>query len=117
MHDLLFEKQKDHMVPSLKHYAADLGLDSTRFEECLDSGKYHADIQKDVGDGAAAGIKGTPSFFIGKSDPGDLITGTIVRGAQPLANFQKIIDQLLSDHESDVGAPTVSGESSPTPLP
>ncbi len=87
MHDVLFQNQKDLTVPSLKRYAANLGLDPTTFESCLDSGKYEANIQQDVDDGAAAGIRGTPSFFIGKSDPGDSITGTIVRGAQPLANF------------------------------
>jgi len=117
MHDALFQNQKDLMVPSLKQYAAKLGLDSTIFEGCIDSGKYQADIQKDIDDGAAAGIRGTPSFFIGKSGTGDSITGTIVRGTQPLANFQKNIDQLLSDHASDVGASPVAAEPSPTRLP
>ncbi|MDR4461776.1 MAG: DsbA family protein [Nitrospirales bacterium] len=104
MHDALFQNQKDLMVPSLKRYAADLGLESTTFGECLDSGKYQAEIQKDISDGAAAGISGTPSFFIGKSGSGDSITGTIIRGAQPLAKFQTIIDQLLSDHDSKTDA-------------
>ncbi|MDT3779827.1 DsbA family protein [Nitrospira sp. MA-1] len=117
MHVALFQNQKDLTVPSLKQYAADLGLDSTTFGECLDSGKYEVNIQKDVDDGAAAGIRGTPSFFIGKSGSEDSITGTIVRGAQPLANFQTIIDQLLGDHAEDVDAPSVPGERSPAPLP
>ncbi len=117
MHDVLFEKQNDLMVPSLKHYAEELGLDSTTFEECLDSGKYQVAIQKDVEDGGAAGIRGTPSFFVGKSGSGDSITGTIIRGAQPLVKFQTIIDQLLNDHASDAGAPSVSGEGSPAFVP
>ena len=117
MHDALFQNQKDLTVPSLKQYAANLGLDSTTFETCLDSGKYQADIQKDVDDGAAAGIRGTPSFFIGKSGPGDSITGTIVRGAQPLANFQTIIDQVISDQDSNVDVPAAPGEPSPARVP
>jgi protein-disulfide isomerase len=117
MHDVLFEKQNDLMLPSLKQYAAELGLDFTTFEECLDCGKYQVAIQKDVEDGGAAGIRGTPSFFIGKSGSEDSLTGTIVRGAQPLANFQGILDQLLSDHASDVGAPSVSGERSSARVP
>ena len=117
MHDMLFEKQDDLMVPSLKHYAEELGLNSATFEECLDSGKYQVAIQKDVEDGGAAGIRGTPSFFVGKSGSGDSITGTIIRGAQPLVNFQTIINQLLSDHASDVGASSVSGEGSPAFVP
>ena len=55
MHDALFQKQNDLTVPSLKQYAADLGLNSTRFNECLDSGKYQDEIQKEVAKGAAAG--------------------------------------------------------------
>ncbi len=117
MHDVLFEKQNDLMLPSLKQYAAELGLDSTTFEECLDSGKYQVAIQKDVEDGGAAGIRGTPSFFVGKSGSGDSITGTIIRGAQPLAKFQTIIDQLLSDHGSDAGVSPESDESPPARLP
>ncbi len=117
MHDALFQNQKDLTVPSLKQYAANIGLDPTTFEACLDSGKYQADIQQDVDDGGAAGIRGTPSFFIGKSGPGDSITGTIVRGAQPLANFQTIIEQLLNDHAPDVGIPSESGEPSPARVP
>jgi protein-disulfide isomerase len=118
MHDALFQNQNDLTVPSLKQYAADLGLDSTTFVECLDSGKYQVAIQKDVDDGGAAGIRGTPSFFIGKSGSGDSITGTIIRGAQPLAKFQTIIEQLLSDHGSDAGGVSPeSDESPPARLP
>ncbi|HBP90449.1 MAG TPA: hypothetical protein DD706_22490, partial [Nitrospiraceae bacterium] len=117
MHDALFQNQKDLTVSALKQYATDLGLDATTFGECLDSGKYEVNIQKDVDEGGGAGIRGTPSFFIGKSGSEDSITGTIVRGAQPLINFQTIIDQLLGDQAGDVGAPSVPGEGSPTPLP
>ncbi len=117
MHDVLFERQNDLMVPSLKQYAGELGLDSTRFEECLDSGKYQVAIQKDVADGQAAGISGTPSFFVGKSGSGDSITCTIIRGAQPLATFQAIIQQLLSDHASKADASPKSDEHFPDRLP
>jgi len=117
MHDLLFQNQKDLTLPSLKHYAAELGLNSLNFEECLESGKYQVAIQKDVADGTAAGIRGTPSFFIGKSGPQDSITGTIIRGAQPLANFRTVIDQLLSKPGSKADAPPEAGEPSPTHQP
>ncbi len=91
MHDVLFQKQKDLSIPSLKQYAQDMGLDTEAFGGCLDSGKYQADIQKDMADGAKAGVRGTPSFIIGKTGTGETITGTLVRGAQPLARFQQVI--------------------------
>ena len=52
MHDVLFHKQKDLMIPSLLQYAGDLGIDTEAFRDCLDSGKYAADIQKDIGEGS-----------------------------------------------------------------
>lgn len=91
MHDVLFQKQKDLSIPSLKQYAQDMGLDAEAFGGCLDSGKYQADIQKDVAVGTKAGVRGTPSFIIGKSGSGEAITGTLVRGAQPFARFQQVI--------------------------
>jgi len=91
MHDVLFQKQKDLSIPSLKQYAQDMGLDTEAFGGCLDSGKYQAAIQKDMADGAKAGVRGTPSFIIGKTGTGETITGTLVRGAQPLARFQQVI--------------------------
>ena len=91
MHDVLFQKQKDLSIEALKQYAQELGLDAEAFGGCLASGKYQADIQQDMADGTKAGVRGTPSFVIGKSGSGETITGTLVRGAQPFARFQQVI--------------------------
>ncbi len=107
MHGVLFQKQKDLSIEALKQYAQDLGLDAEAFGGCLDSGKYQADIQKDVADGAKAGVRGTPSFIIGKSGSGETITGTLVRGAQPFARFQQVIEAVQK-------TPTVKKEESPS---
>jgi predicted DsbA family dithiol-disulfide isomerase len=40
-------------------------------------------------------VSGTPAFFIGPSGSADKITGTLVSGAQPLARFTQIIEDLL----------------------
>ena len=44
------------------------------------------EIQKDVSDGSAAGISGTPGF---------IINGKVISGAQPFSVFQQIIDAEL----------------------
>src|SRR3990170_4609313 len=67
MHDKLFENQNALMVDKLRQYAAEVGLESGPFDACLDSGKYAEEINRDVEDGKKAGVSGTPSFFIGKS--------------------------------------------------
>ena len=87
MHDLLFEKGVQGGVESFKGFAADLGLDTTTFNDCLDSGAMAAEVKKDMADGAAAGVTGTPGF---------LVNGKLVSGAQPFSAFQAIIDAELA---------------------
>lgn len=86
-HDKIFENQRAIDVASLKQYAKDLDLDSQKFDDCLDSGKYASEVQKDFQDGQAAGVTGTPAFFI---------NGQKVTGAQPFSNFKQVIDSELS---------------------
>ncbi len=63
-HDRLFSKDAGLDVPELKQYANDLGLDSAKFDACLDSGKEADAIQEDVEQGNHLGISGTPAVFI-----------------------------------------------------
>ncbi len=95
MHDTLFENSKDFSVPALKRYAQGIGLDGDRFNTCLQSRKYASRIEKEIAEGTKAGVRGTPSFFIGPSGSGGKITGTMVRGAQPLARFRQVIENAL----------------------
>ena len=93
MHDLLFTKQKALAVPSLKQYAQSIGIQPDAFADCLDSGRYAEEIDKDIAAGTKAGVRGTPSFIIGRSGSGGTVTGKVVRGAQPLATFQRVIQE------------------------
>jgi len=98
MHDKLFENQNALMVDKLRQYAAEVGLESGPFDACLDSGKYAEEINRDVEDGKKAGVSGTPSFFIGKSQgPGKETTGKRIVGARPYESFKQVIDQILAD--------------------
>jgi len=86
MHDLLFDEQKDLDVPQLKEKAERLGLDTSTFDQCIDSGKYTAQVNRDVMDGSAAGVTGTPSVFI---------NGRPVRGVVAFEDLAKVIDEEL----------------------
>jgi protein-disulfide isomerase len=86
-HDLLFQNQSALDDASLKSYAASLGLDTATFNQCLDSDKYMSEVQKDEQDGIAAGVQGTPSFFI---------NGMPLTGAQPYSVFQAAIESALA---------------------
>ncbi len=88
MHDKIFENQQAIGVANLKAYAADLGLNTVAFSNCLDSGKYAQEVRDDTADGQAAGVSGTPSFFI---------NGKKLIGAQPFDAFKAIIDAELAE--------------------
>jgi protein-disulfide isomerase len=95
MHDVIFSNQQALKVEDLKEHASSLDLEPTAFNNCLEQGKYAAEIDKDFADGSAAGVTGTPSFFIGKTSPNGTIEGTLIRGAQPITAFRQVIDRLL----------------------
>ncbi|NQV92014.1 DsbA family protein [Candidatus Woesearchaeota archaeon] len=90
-HDLIFKTTKSNgnglQVSQLYDMADTLGLNKAKLIECIDSGKYKAEIQKDIQDGAAAGIQGTPGF---------IINGKLVSGAQPFSVFKQVIDAELA---------------------
>lgn len=75
--------------------AKNIGLDVAKFQQCLDSGKFKNEVDKDIADGTAAGVSGTPSWFVGKSNSSGTIDGTLIVGAQPFSAFKVVIDQLL----------------------
>jgi len=87
MHDMLFESGVSGGVTSFKSYASNLGLDTAKFNDCLDSGKFYDEVQKDMRDGSASGVRGTPAFFI---------NGKMISGAQPFSVFQQAIEAELS---------------------
>lgn len=94
LHDAIFEEQEKQgsgtvqfTAADVKQWAANIGLDSPRFSQCLDSGKYRKEIEKDLADGASFGVTGTPATFI---------NGRLIAGAQPFAAFKAIIEEELA---------------------
>src|SRR5262245_19749713 len=97
MHDLMFQNQQALAPQQLGEHARKLGLDGARFDECLGSGRHAARVEKGIAEGTAAGIQGTPSFVVGKTKPGEIVEGPLIRGAQPVENFRRLIDQMLAE--------------------
>jgi len=106
-HDIMFQNQSAltslltpdpvaglaKVVESLKGYASQLGLDTAKFNDCLDSGRMADAVTADiaVAEKAAtdAGLTrfGTPAFFI---------NGNNLAGAQPYNVFKAAIDAALA---------------------
>ncbi|MGO9454942.1 MAG: thioredoxin domain-containing protein [Candidatus Binataceae bacterium] len=86
-HDAMFADQSKESPADLKAIAKNLGLDTGKFDTCLDQAKYEAGVQSDLEQGRQLGIDGTPAFFI---------NGRMLVGAQPPESFNQIIDEELS---------------------
>ncbi len=89
----------DQLKPAqLENYAGQVKLDVPKFKACLDSDKYRAEIDKQIQEGMAAGVSGTPSFVIGTLKDGKL-EGTRLVGAMPYAEFDNRIQQLIAQSD------------------
>ena len=62
--DLLFKNQKSLDTESLKKFATQAGLDRARFDADLASGKFAAEVRRDIEEGEQYGIEGTPTIFV-----------------------------------------------------
>jgi len=98
MHDRLFANQNALGLKDLPNHAKALVPDMPKFQQCLDNGKHASKIRSDLADGQKAGVQGTPSFFLGLTEPNDanIKAARIIRGAQPYTAFKQAIDSLLS---------------------
>jgi len=73
-------------------YADDLGLDEGDFKSCMDAGTFIPEIQKDLADGSAAGIDGTPGFWlVGTNGQSKKISGAV-----PFETFKAAIEDMLA---------------------
>lgn len=85
-HDTLYQNQNDLTRPALREYARAVGLNVSKFDQCLASGRYRFEVSTDFQDGIDAGVIGTPTFFF---------NGQKVSGAIPLETLRLIVDAYL----------------------
>jgi len=84
--DTIYSHQDDLTEDALKRDAAQIGLDGTRFKQCMDTGAESARVQRDREDGLALGVVGTPTFFIGRQ---------VAQGVPNFDELSRMIDQEL----------------------
>lgn len=88
MHDELM-KNSNYSAVGINAYATKIGLDMDAFAACqADPGKHAQEIMKDFQDGQAAGVNGTPAFYI---------NGVFLNGAQPKEQFIAVIERELEN--------------------
>ena len=97
LYDAMFTDQKGLAVDALKAKAAELALDATAFNTCLDGGTHATAVQTDLREGMAAGVTGTPAMFV---------NGRFVSGSVPLDQIIAVIDDELRRAAPATPAPT-----------
>jgi protein-disulfide isomerase len=91
MHDLLYERQKlwtgsNAAAKEFENYATELGLDIEKFKADASSTSAGADIQADFKTGEAAGVQGTPTFFI---------DGKKIETPNSIEAFEQLIEEAV----------------------
>ncbi len=100
MRDALYSAQQDEesgtfLPPRLEALARGLSLDVQGFNSCLLNNQHLADVQQDLTDAKAAGLRGVPLFVINYT-VGTKTMAQIIEGAQPFSVFQQRLDAALA---------------------
>ena len=92
-HNWIFENRPDesntafYSKENMIKYGTDLGLDKAKLTTCINSNKYADNVAKDLSEGQAAGVSGTPTLFV---------NGVAIVGAVPYATVKAAIDAALA---------------------
>jgi protein-disulfide isomerase len=89
MYKLLFDNQSKLKQPGIfDELAKELGLNMAKFKKDMQNPEYQKQIDADMKQGQAVGVRGTPAFFI---------NGTRIVGAQLVAKFKTEIEKALKE--------------------
>lgn len=89
--DLLFERMPDIELTQLADLSAEVGLNASAVQDCIDSNKFADKVNQSLKSGQEGGINGTPgTVIITKDGKRDLIGGAL-----PFEQVKTQIDGLL----------------------
>jgi len=95
MHDKLFQNFQAINEENIKKWAHEAGLDMTQFEKAMQSGQPETMVQKDMADGAAAKVMGTPTLFVNGKRLHD----------RSFEGFKKLIQEELAGRQKAPASP------------
>jgi protein-disulfide isomerase len=90
-HDALYNRQgtaaNPFTKPLLKRYAAELGLDASQFDACVDQNLHYAKVRADESEASGRGVNSTPTFFINDKK---------ILGAVPYQQFKSDVEAAIA---------------------
>jgi len=87
LHDLMFEEQNRLTVSELKEKAVRVKMNKSKFDSCLDTGRFTERVQEDMKEAVKVGVTGTPTVFV---------NGVMVDGGASYEALAKAIDRELA---------------------
>jgi protein-disulfide isomerase len=78
-------------LADLPKLAGQVGLDGTKLQTCIDSGKYKDIVEAQYQGGVTAGVTGTPGNFV-INDKGE---AWLIPGAVPFTTLKQTLDEAL----------------------
>ncbi|QTA90475.1 thioredoxin domain-containing protein [Desulfonema magnum] len=91
-HDLLFKNASDLNEEMFVKFAEDLSLDVEKFNKDRNSDEIIVQIEAEREEAEKYKLKGTPSF---------VANGIVIRGAQKIDYFSKVVDRLLAEKKAE----------------
>lgn len=92
-HDLLFQEQSTwarskKAISYFKDYAAQLGLNKEKFDQCLDLGEKSEEVKEDLEKAKEYQVNATPSFYI---------KGQKLTGYKTWSEFAAILEEVINE--------------------
>ncbi len=86
-HDAIFALNGRIDETSFDSIAGEIGLDGATLDRCIEEGRFKDYVENDARAGEAAGVTGTPAFFV---------NGIPMKGARDVADLSRVIDGELA---------------------
>lgn len=86
-HDAVFALNGRIEASSFDTIAREIGLDGAALDRCIEEGRFKDYVENDARAGEAAGVTGTPAFFV---------NGIAMKGARDVAELSRVIDGELA---------------------
>jgi protein-disulfide isomerase len=100
MHDALYLNQSQQSPADVERYAAQAGIDMTKYRTCVEGQIFAGSIREDLADGLRAGVQGTPTYFF---------NGIRIQGVptdRQAEYFDFLIQQFLEEAQADTAPAT-----------
>jgi protein-disulfide isomerase len=91
-HDAIFARGGRLEEKTFGGIADELDLDREAFDACVEERRYAAFVEQDIRAGEAAGVTGTPAFFV---------NGIPLKGARDADELSRIVESELKRLESE----------------